>query len=251
MEQGRDFSQLYDQHEQYKALRRSESLRYQLYKIEVEQWKIPNLCAVIPPEFRYASIAEVGCATGELLAGFPSSGAHVRRFGFDISPENIGCAQQRFPGITFFDQDFRTVRLSVDLVALSDILEHVTDDLEFLKATKKLSRHLVLHVPLEKCWKHRARSYGAQDDSGHLRAYGEEDVMRLFSNAGFEVLRKRIAWFVEQPCHLEHLRLRRSTQLVSPSTMAKHFAYDSLLKIPWLRRRYFPKHFFCFARALV
>lgn len=249
MREQTDFPKLYDVHDQYRALRDTSSPRYQLYKIEVEQWKIPNLHAVIPSWFQYRSIAEVGSATGELIAHFPPLDSGIRRFGFDISRQNIQCSRERFPEVTFFEQDFRDVDIKVDLVILSDVLPHVPDDVRFLASLRSLSPFIVMNLPLEKCWLYRKRKYGLEDYALRLRAYDEQDAQRVIDGAGFKMLNSRVAWFEEQPCYHKHLRLRRTAL---PSPLIKkvlQFGYDILLRNRWLRRRYLPRFLFCFLKA--
>ena len=74
---------------------------------------------------------EIGCATGELLAAFPGK---VTKRGFDISPLNVAAARARYPDIDFVAGDFAQSDARADVVILSDILEHVPDDVGFLRA---------------------------------------------------------------------------------------------------------------------
>jgi hypothetical protein len=247
MRSGIDFARLYDEHPQHRARRDTGSLQHRLYQIEIHKWKIPNLYAVLPKGFQYASVAEVGCATGDIIGSFPPADREIKRFGFDISRENILRARKIFPHVTFLEHDFTEVNLRVDLVILSDIVEHVPDDVGFLRSVVRLSDAVVLHLPLEKCWANRGRNYGPGDFAGHLRAYDEMDAERLIRAAGLKLVEKRIAWFVDQPCYREHTLLRWSEDCSAVKSV-KHLLHDVVLKSRKLRRAYFPRHLFCFLR---
>jgi hypothetical protein len=114
----------------------------------------------------------------------------------DISSENIKVARDLYPGGTFFQgtiDDFNTVFRNkaftkFDLVILSDIIEHVPDDLRFLSAVKEISSYVLINLPLEKCYKNRNRKYGMEDPSGHLRCYDKKEALSLISKAGLNII---------------------------------------------------------------
>src|SRR5690242_15623056 len=84
------FRRLYDDKAEYVARRAQDSPEARLIEVEVDSFKIPNLLSVLPQDFAYSTIVEIGCATGELLARFPAP-AGARKIGFDISPANVRC----------------------------------------------------------------------------------------------------------------------------------------------------------------
>ena len=75
-----------------------------------------------------------------------------------------------------------------DIILLSDIVEHIPDDLEFLKKVRDISSYVLLNLPLERSFKNRNRNYGEQDPSGHLRCYDKDMAVRLVNLAGFEIV---------------------------------------------------------------
>jgi len=114
----------------------------------------------------------------------------------DISSENIKVAKDLYPDTTFFQgtiEDLRTIfrnkaLTKFDLVILSDIIEHVPDDLRFLRIVKEISSYVLINLPLEKCFKNRKRKYGEDDPSGHLRCYDRKEALSLISKTGFDVI---------------------------------------------------------------
>ena len=102
-----DFRSLYDSKEEYVLRRLEGSYNARRLELEVQHFKIPNLLKVLPKEFSYTSIAEIGCGTGEIIGAFPGENVN-RRVGFDVSPLNITCARQRFRNVEFQQLDFRS-----------------------------------------------------------------------------------------------------------------------------------------------
>jgi ubiquinone/menaquinone biosynthesis C-methylase UbiE len=72
-----------------------------------------------------ASVLEVGCGTGTLLAKVRPS----RGVGVDISPKMIGIASEKYPEFRFLVCDAAALRLqeSFDYVMIPDVIEHLYD----------------------------------------------------------------------------------------------------------------------------
>ncbi|MEQ8754071.1 MAG: class I SAM-dependent methyltransferase [Coleofasciculus sp. G1-WW12-02] len=200
------FSKLYDSMDEYIRRRDPASYENKRIELEVKYFKIPNLVEVLPKEFKYSSVAEIGCATGELIGTFPGSDIK-RRVGFDISSLNILSARKKFPQVTFYNNDFRLSAEKFDLVILSDILEHVEDDVEFLQAAAQMGKLLLVNLPLEKCLINLFRNYGFDDPSGHLRSYSLKDGLQLFENADLLTLKYLRKWSLESEYELFRQKL--------------------------------------------
>jgi SAM-dependent methyltransferase len=190
-----DFESFYDKQPDYVAFRNDAGKRDD-YSITVD-WKVRKLIQLIPEGFKVENILEVGCAFGVLLNNIADRLHLKNRLGVDISGNNIEAAKNLYPECKFFHgtlEDFIRVipgeirNRRYDLVVLSDIVEHIPDDLEFMKMVQNISSYVLINLPLEKSFNTRNRKYGEQDPSGHLRCYDEEDALRLVTNAGFEVI---------------------------------------------------------------
>ena len=191
-----DFRSLYDCKEEYVLRRLEGSYNARRLELEVQHFKIPNLLKVLPKEFSYTSIAEIGCGTGEIIGAFPGGNVN-RRVGFDISPLNISCARQRFRNVEFHDLDFRSWNEKFDLLILSDILEHVPDGVGFLKDASKMARLLLINLPLEKCLLYIFRKYGPKDLSGHLAKFSINDALEMFHAADLRIVKSHREWTME------------------------------------------------------
>jgi hypothetical protein len=190
-----DFELFYDKQPDYVAFRKDAGRRED-YSISVD-WKVRKLIQLLPEGFKVENILEVGCAFGVLLNNIADRLHLKNRLGVDISGNNIEAAKNLYPECKFFHgtlEDFIKVipgeirNRRYDLVVLSDIVEHIPDDLGFMKMVQNISSYVLFNLPLEKSFNTRNRQYGEQDPSGHLRCYDEEDARRLVTNAGFEVI---------------------------------------------------------------
>jgi len=189
------FASFYDKQSDYAEFR-NDPVKREEYAIQVD-WKVRKLIQLIPSDFVVKNILEVGCAFGVLLNNIADR-LHIKtRIGIDIAGNNIEVAKNLYPGCNFFrgtleeyinfvPDEIQNRRF--DIIVLSDIVEHIPDDLEFLKTVKKSASYVLLNLPLEKSFKTRNRKYGESDPSGHLRCYNEEDAYQLVFTAGFEVV---------------------------------------------------------------
>lgn len=197
--------------DEYVCRRDPASYETKRIELEVKYFKIPNLVEVLPKEFKYTSVAEIGCATGELIGTFPGSDIK-RRVGFDISPLNILSARKKFSQVTFYNNDFRLSAEKFDLVILSDILEHVENDIEFLQAAGKMGKLVLVNLPIEKCLVNLFRNYGFDDPSGHLRSYSLEDGLQLFEKADLLTLKYAQKWSLESDYELLRQKLNEEVK---------------------------------------
>jgi SAM-dependent methyltransferase len=189
-----DFASFYDKQPDYAAFR-EDPMRRSDYNI-IADWKARNLVKLVPENFNAGNILEVGCAFGVLLNNIADRLQVKTRIGVDISGKSIDVANKLFPDCDFFQgtfDEFREARLlgntdkRFDLVILSDIIEHVPDDLGFLKSVKNYSSYVLLNLPLEKSFSTRNRQYGEHDPSGHLKCYDKTLAVELVTDAGFEI----------------------------------------------------------------
>jgi SAM-dependent methyltransferase len=204
-----DFSALYDEHPEYVARRQGGSFEQAQIDIEVQLLKLPNLLALLPDPQCLSRVLEIGCATGELIAACPVR-AGGYKLGIDISAANVAVARARFPQVKFQEGDFRSLAAEpFDAVIVSDVLEHVPDDISFLRDAAALGRMVLVNLPLEDNWLNARRRYGLDDVSGHLRKYSLADGLALAHRAGLAVLAHRQVWVHETSAEAARRALRR------------------------------------------
>jgi SAM-dependent methyltransferase len=137
------------------------------------------------------TLVEVGCGDGVLLTQLARRGVGERRDGFDISERaasfaaarpDVGAAR-RFDGHTLPVAD-----ASYDVGILSHVLEHVPDPLPLLCETARISRAVIVEVPLEdNLSASRAAVQAGRDAIGHLHRFSRPDISALAHDAGLTV----------------------------------------------------------------
>jgi len=246
-----DYAALYDEHPEYVARRASGSIEQAQVDLEVRLFKLPGLLQALPGHLPPPQrVLEIGCATGELIAAFPAP----ERVGLDISPANIAAARARFPEVEFHCGDFRSAGLDgFDAVVMSDVLEHVPDDVGFLRDAARLGRIVLVNLPLEDNWLNDRRAYGPDDVSGHLRRYSLADGLALFERAGLEMLQHAQVWVHETPTEAARRALRRERLGAAyagslPARVVKRLVFATATAVPALGRRLFASNLFASAR---
>lgn len=135
---------------------------------------------------------------------------------------------------------------------MSDVVEHVPHDQEFLRAAAQLGEVVLVNLPLEDNWLNWRRDYGVNDVSGHLRKYSLADGMRLFELAGLEVLAHSQVWFHETAAEdaRRALRKQRLGSVFSgswPERTVKRAIVMAAAAVPPLGRRIFSSNLFAMA----
>ena len=160
------------------------------------EWKAGKVLEMIERHrLQPATVCDVGCGAGEVLARLRSRMSPVTRFsGFDISPQAIGLARSReSANLRFFQRDFASDTSEVfDLVLLLDVFEHVPDYLGFLSQLRARARHFIFHIPLDlhaQSVLRRSRYMLAmRREFGHLHYFTLETALATLTDSGFAVL---------------------------------------------------------------
>ena len=253
MEPDIDFAKYYDNHPEYVQLREDEAVHDFRLKI-VDNWKIKYLFKVTPKNIRFGNIVEVGCATGELIGRIPFDVAPHNRYGIDISSLNIAKSEKQFPGLNFFAGTFGQFvagmpsSFEIDLAILSDVLEHVPDDLGLLKSVAERSKHILINLPLEKCREYRNRQYGIDDERGHLRAYNISDAKNLIEKAGLQTNHFAVKYYVKEPIFRSYLWNKLILNTLGVNHLRNYFKYlYEILEIT-VNYRSYKSNFFAFLK---
>lgn len=171
-------------------------------------------------------ITDVGCGSGAVLAGLVQrlrdQGEDTRGEGWDISPDAIArarCRESRH--LRFHVAEATTIRDFSDLVLCIDVIEHLADDLAFLREIRPLGERFLFRIPLElSVWDvlRPQRRLDARRRFGHRHAYDRAAAENLLNEAGFEVEASR---FHRVPVRAHGLgrwsdALRRATVALAP-----------------------------------
>lgn len=148
-------------------------------------------------ELRARSFVEVGCGAGDLSFQLCEKG--LKGIGVDFSAEAIMRAYQRMhsyieagqyeliQGDAFAIENKETRDRKVDLGISMMVMEHVEDDVGFLKKIASLVKpggHVLVGVP------GRRDRWNIEDETvGHLRRYDRRDLVETMESAGFSGVR--------------------------------------------------------------
>ena len=141
-----------------------------------------------------ASLLEVGCGTGFVLAGLRRDFPSVRLVGLELLGEGIEVARSRVPDAEFVQLDARELPFDgeFDVVGSFDVLEHVPDDVGALAGMRRSLRPgggLILLVP------QHPRLWSDMDEiAQHVRRYTRGELTEKVTSVGFEI--ERVTSFV-------------------------------------------------------
>jgi SAM-dependent methyltransferase len=148
---------------------------------------VQELCAQLG--LQPATVLEVGCGDGALLAELERRRFAPSLSGFEISEEAASIARSRGLAVDVFDgSQLPAADLSHDLGLLSHVLEHVPDPAGLLRETARVCRSVIVEVPLEANLSARrtTKRRGAAE-IGHLQSLDREAVRELVESAGLRV----------------------------------------------------------------
>lgn len=135
-----------------------------------------------------AAILEIGCGTGNVLAGLQAAFPEARLWGSDIHVEGLAFAR-RAARAELMQMDARDIPFAehFDVVVACDVLEHIEDDVGVLRGLRDAVRPgggVLLTVP-----QHPFLWSSTDERSFHLRRYRARELRDKLARAGFAVAR--------------------------------------------------------------
>ncbi len=258
-----DFAKFYNEQKEYTEYRTNKAKR-DAYLLEV-RWKVENLLQTIPSDRKFQNVLEVGCAFGFVLNEVADKLNITNRFGLDISTENIKVAKEFFPATNFicgtlesvdFSQYLPKGEIRFDLIVLSDIVEHIPDELDFMIKISKIAKTVILNLPLEKCFTSRNRAYGETDASGHLRCYSELDGLNLVAASKFKVINYTNKVYLEDEVLRNQAKEDKRKRVAQKTFLKRIFwkatysmIYQSAVYFPIIPKRIYGSNLFCFLES--
>ena len=152
---------------------------------------VAELCA--RAELRPATLVEIGCGDGAVLAELAARGVSPVLDGFELSPTAAEIARGR--GVARRVEAFDGVHIPVeddayDLAVLSHVVEHVPDPVPLLKEAARIAPYVLVEVPLED---NRSAERPAKrklaEAAGHLHAYNRASLKAQLTRAGLDTTR--------------------------------------------------------------
>ncbi|MBN3518695.1 methyltransferase domain-containing protein [Algoriphagus lutimaris] len=165
--------------------------------LEDSDFKVSAILRLLNPILDKANIkvnsyADVGCGAGGVLLGiseaFFQKGYPIHEVkGYDVSPH---VNAMKMDHVTFEHGDFVEIGTNADLITLTDVFEHVTDPVNFIKNVSKKGKILAFHIPLDDCLSVNLRNLQRKkiQNPGHLIFLNVNSALNMITMAGLQIL---------------------------------------------------------------
>ena len=189
-----------------------------------------------------ASVAEIGCGDGSVLALLGRRGFGIRRVGFEIAAAavEIAAARPEIASVEPFDGDHVPAPDDAyDLVFATHVLEHVPAPARLLAELTRVGRAVVIEVPLEaNLAARRPAARAASAAAGHIQHFDRGQVRRLVADAHWTVRAER----VDPLARAVHL-FDRTTPRARATGLAKWAVRRAAATVPAVGTRLFTMHY--------
>lgn len=164
------------------------------WDIEDSPWKVEQVVRMLRlHQLAPASIAEIGCGAGAILAGLRPHYPDAGLFGYDIAPGAAGFWDRYASArIEFILGDFfQLSRWRYDLLLALDVIEHLANPFDFLVRLGGHANHHLFHIPLDLSAVSVFREsplLHVRKKVGHLHYYTKGLALTMLEEAGYEVV---------------------------------------------------------------
>lgn len=136
-----------------------------------------------------ASVCDVGCGTGGVLANLSRFLPHATMVGFEPSQDAVQLANELHPDVDV-QSDPRVLDRHFELALVLDVFEHVEDYLGFLRRISSLASAYIFHIPLDMTAQMVLRSspiLSARQSVGHLHYFSRDTAIATLRDTGYVV----------------------------------------------------------------
>jgi hypothetical protein len=94
------------------------------------------------------------------------------------------------PGVEYHVGDFLDMQLTMDLILLIDVFEHIDDYLGFLRQLSSRARWFVFHIPLDLHVSGllRDRQLHSREQVGHLHYFSRATALATLKDCGYSIV---------------------------------------------------------------
>lgn len=164
------------------------------WDIEDSPWKVDQVVRMMRRHhLAPASIAEIGCGAGAILAGLRGHFPDTDLYGYDIAPGAAGLwgryssARIEFTLGDFFQHSHR----QYDLLLVLDVIEHLANPFDFLSRLSGQARQHIFHIPLDLSAVSVLREaplLHVRKKVGHLHYYTKGLALTMLEESGYQVI---------------------------------------------------------------
>jgi SAM-dependent methyltransferase len=148
-------------------------------------WKAARVAAILAAnKVEPASLCDIGCGSGDVLACLRRVYPQARLSGFDISPQ-LSLFWGNHPDIEF---ENAAAHGDFDVLLMLDVFEHVRDPFTFLEAVRPLAKRFVFHIPLDLSALSVARGaplMRQRRNVGHVHFYTRDLALETLTDCGY------------------------------------------------------------------
>lgn len=180
-------------------------------------WKAAQVESILRAnDVTFATVAEIGCGSGEILVRLSKSFPEASFAGFEISPQAYEMALARQgPRVTFHAKDVvNAPDCRFDTVLVIDVIEHVDDYIGFTRKVRELASRTVFHIPLDISAQSVVRMWpilGLREGVGHLHYFTKDTALATLEYCGYKIIDWRYT-----ASRLELPNQARSSRLIAP-----------------------------------
>lgn len=164
------------------------------WDVEDSVWKAEQVRKILALNgLAPASVVEVGCGAGGVLASLHDVSPDVLYYGFEIAPDaSRFWGEYQEKNISFAIEDFLSVDTPhFDVLMLLDVIEHIPEPFSFLKGMHGRADYYVFHVPLDlsalSVFRERPL-LNVREKVGHIHYFTKGLALSLILEAGFEIM---------------------------------------------------------------
>lgn len=167
------------------------------WHVEKSPWKARQILKMLRQNhLTPATICEVGCGAGEILAQLQHEMDPSCTFwGYEISPQAVELARGRENEQLHFKLgELTQEKVSFDLMLMIDVIEHIEDCFSFLRNLKPKSGYKIIHLGLDLTVESLLRPQAllgfrsTRGHVGHVHYFTKNMALAMLEDLGYEVI---------------------------------------------------------------
>ena len=167
-------------------------------------WKAAHIRTILERnDIQWKTLADIGCGTGAIVGLLSKDYPQSRMEGFEVSPYAHDLSRKRASeNLSFSMENAFQSGKQFDVTMAIDVVEHVENPFEFLRAMRTMSRWQVIHIPLDMNALAVGRGWvlpEARRALGHIHYFSRDSALSMIAEAGLETIDSfYTAWAIDQ-----------------------------------------------------